>query len=298
MFVDLIRFEDFELDGRNYYLRRSGANLKMERIPMELLLLLVGRAGELVTREQIIEKLWGKDVYLDTENAINTAIRKIRLALGDDPAQPRFVQTVTGRGYRFIAEVVSQGSSAARKDLDGAQFVSTAAAQAGQNEGQVLKPPADQRSTGRNALSGSCPDTPDNGRRTDFALSARAKKRLALCASGDCRYVPFRSQLYLRAIEREVAARLELRADHQRWPRQAGTPVDRRAAAIFQRGDSESPDACAGFCVRRGDDGSFEPFGNPVPHGHRPEPKRGFGRIFKSWLDNPGSNKITKPPYR
>ncbi len=177
MFVDLIRFEDFELDGRNYYLRRSGANLKMERIPMELLLLLVGRAGELVTREDIIEKLWGKDVYLDTENAINTAIRKIRLALGDDPAQPRFVQTVTGRGYRFIAEVVSQGSSAARKDLDGAQSVPTAAAQSGQTEGQVLKPPADQRSPGRNALSGSSPGTPDNGRRTDFALSARAKKR-------------------------------------------------------------------------------------------------------------------------
>src|SRR5271165_5733794 len=111
MFVDLIRFEDFELDGRNYYLRRSGANLKMERIPMELLLLLVGRAGELVTREDITEKLWGKDVHLDTENAINTAIRKIRLALGDDPAQPRFVQTVTGKGYRFIARLTDSAPS-------------------------------------------------------------------------------------------------------------------------------------------------------------------------------------------
>jgi len=111
MSVDLIRFEDFELDARNYCLRRSGANLKLERIPMELLLLLADRAGELVTREQIIEKLWGKDVYLDTENAINTAIRKIRLVLGDDPAQPRFVQTVTGRGYRFIAEVARPSGS-------------------------------------------------------------------------------------------------------------------------------------------------------------------------------------------
>src|SRR5579871_75266 len=110
MQVDLIKFEDFELDGRNYSLRRSGANLKLERIPMELLLLLAGRAGELVTREQIIEKLWGKDVYLDTENAINTAIRKVRLALGDDPAQPRFVQTVTGKGYRFIARMAVSAS--------------------------------------------------------------------------------------------------------------------------------------------------------------------------------------------
>jgi DNA-binding winged helix-turn-helix (wHTH) protein len=129
MFADLIRFEDFELDARNYCLRRSGANLKLERIPMELLLLLVGRAGQLVTREQIIETLWGKDVYLDTENAINTAIRKIRLALGDDPAQPRFVQTVTGRGYRFIAEVIRQGSSAAGKDLARVQSLPAAAAQ-------------------------------------------------------------------------------------------------------------------------------------------------------------------------
>src|SRR5579863_2182828 len=88
--TDLIRFGDFELDARNYCLRRSGDNLKLERIPLELLLLLAGRAGELVSREEIIEKLWGKGVYLDTESAINTAIRKIRLVLGDDPAQPRF----------------------------------------------------------------------------------------------------------------------------------------------------------------------------------------------------------------
>jgi Tol biopolymer transport system component/DNA-binding winged helix-turn-helix (wHTH) protein len=98
-----IVFEDFDLDARNYRLRRSGQDVKLERIPLELLLLLADRAGEVVTREDIVERLWGKGVQLDTENAINTAIRKIRLALGDDPAHPRFVQTVTGKGYRFIA---------------------------------------------------------------------------------------------------------------------------------------------------------------------------------------------------
>ncbi len=98
-----ICFEDFNLDPRNYRLRRFGQDLKLERIPLELLLLLVQRPGELVTRQEIIEKLWGKGVHLDTENAINTAIRKIRLALSDDPAHPRFVQTVTGKGYRFIS---------------------------------------------------------------------------------------------------------------------------------------------------------------------------------------------------
>jgi Tol biopolymer transport system component/DNA-binding winged helix-turn-helix (wHTH) protein len=103
--MDPIRFEDFDLDARSFRLRRSGQDLKLERIPLELLLLLAGQPGSLVTREQIVEKLWGQGVHLDTENAINTAVRKIRLALGDDPVQPRFVQTVTGKGYRFIARL-------------------------------------------------------------------------------------------------------------------------------------------------------------------------------------------------
>jgi eukaryotic-like serine/threonine-protein kinase len=103
--ADLVRFEDFELDLRSYQVRRSGRTLRLERIPMEVLFLLVGRRGQLVTREEIIEKLWGKNVFLDTDNAINTAIRKIRQVLKDDSEQPRFIQTVTGRGYRFIGPI-------------------------------------------------------------------------------------------------------------------------------------------------------------------------------------------------
>jgi len=102
--------DDFELDPRAYELRRAGRSLKLERIPMELLLLLVEQHGQLVTRERIIEKIWGKDVFLDADTSINSAVRKIRQVLKDDPEQPRFIQTVTGRGYRFIApitEVVS-----------------------------------------------------------------------------------------------------------------------------------------------------------------------------------------------
>ena len=63
---------------------------------MELLLLLIEARGDLVSRDQILEKIWGKDVFLDTDNSINTAIRKIRRVLKDDPEQPRFVQTVVG----------------------------------------------------------------------------------------------------------------------------------------------------------------------------------------------------------
>jgi TolB-like protein/DNA-binding winged helix-turn-helix (wHTH) protein/Tfp pilus assembly protein PilF len=103
---DVIRFGDeLELDRRAYELRRSGRSLKLERIPMELLLLLVERRGELVSREEIIEKIWGKDVFLDTDSSINAAVRKIRQALKDDPERPLFVQTITGKGYRFVAAV-------------------------------------------------------------------------------------------------------------------------------------------------------------------------------------------------
>jgi TolB-like protein/DNA-binding winged helix-turn-helix (wHTH) protein/Tfp pilus assembly protein PilF len=99
------KFGEFELDCARYEVRRNGRTLKLERIPMELLILLAEKDGNVVSRQEIIERLWGKDVFVDTEHGINTAIRKIRLALRDDPEQPRFVQTVTGKGYRFVAEL-------------------------------------------------------------------------------------------------------------------------------------------------------------------------------------------------
>jgi Tol biopolymer transport system component/DNA-binding winged helix-turn-helix (wHTH) protein len=100
----VLQFGEFELDVRNHRLRRSGAELKLERIPMELLILLASRPGELVRREEIVQQLWGDEINVDTENAINTAVRKIRLVLGDDSSSPRFVQTISKRGYRFLAE--------------------------------------------------------------------------------------------------------------------------------------------------------------------------------------------------
>lgn len=104
--ADLVKFgEGLELDRACYELRRSGRALKLERIPLDILFLLVERRGQLVSREDIIEKIWGKDVFLDTDSSINGAIRKIRHALKDDPENPAFVQTVTGKGYRFIALV-------------------------------------------------------------------------------------------------------------------------------------------------------------------------------------------------
>jgi len=108
---EIIKFEGFELDLSTYELRRAGRVLKLERIPMEVLLLLIEQREQLIAREQIVERVWGHGVFLDTDNSINGAIRKIRQVLKDDPERPRFIQTVTGRGYRFIAPVASDGQS-------------------------------------------------------------------------------------------------------------------------------------------------------------------------------------------
>ncbi|HEY1424702.1 MAG TPA: winged helix-turn-helix domain-containing protein [Candidatus Acidoferrum sp.] len=89
------------LDIDRYELTCGNKPIRMERLPMDLLILLVGASGRLISRDEIIERLWGKDVFFDTDNGINTAIRKIRRALGEDPEKPQYIETVQGKGYRF-----------------------------------------------------------------------------------------------------------------------------------------------------------------------------------------------------
>jgi len=101
----LLKFGEFSLDCARYELRKGQSVLKLEKIPMELLILLVESEGRLVSREEIEEKIWGKGVFVDAEHGINTAVRKVRQTLGDDPDEPKFVQTVQKKGYRFVAEV-------------------------------------------------------------------------------------------------------------------------------------------------------------------------------------------------
>ena len=103
-----VRFGDFELDRESYQLRRQGSAVRMESLPFRLLLLLVERRGEVVGRSVIEEALWGKDVFVDVEQGINTAIRKIRQALRDRTEQPRYLQTLVGRGYRFLGADVTE----------------------------------------------------------------------------------------------------------------------------------------------------------------------------------------------
>jgi TolB-like protein/DNA-binding winged helix-turn-helix (wHTH) protein/Tfp pilus assembly protein PilF len=106
---DTENHDELELDLQRYELRRGGRVLRLEKIPMELLIFLVENKDRLVGRETIIERLWGKDVFLDTEQGINTAVRKIRQALRDDPELPKFLQTVVGKGYRFVGHIAVIG---------------------------------------------------------------------------------------------------------------------------------------------------------------------------------------------
>jgi DNA-binding winged helix-turn-helix (wHTH) protein/tetratricopeptide (TPR) repeat protein len=96
---------EVELDLGRYELRRSGRRVKLETKPMELLIFLVGRRNQMVSREEIVKKLWRSSLFIDTERNLNNIIRKIRTALGDDSGKPRFLETVVGKGYRFIGPV-------------------------------------------------------------------------------------------------------------------------------------------------------------------------------------------------
>jgi len=98
-----IRFDDFELDYGRFQLSRRGAPVRLEGLPLQLLMFMVDKRGQLVTRDQISCELWSRDVFVDVEQGINTAIRKVRRALGDDADEPQYLQTVVGRGYRFVA---------------------------------------------------------------------------------------------------------------------------------------------------------------------------------------------------
>ena len=102
------RFGDFEANRQRYQLRCGNRAVKLERIPLELLFLLLEHSGKLVDRERIVARLWRDESFLDTERSINTAIRKLRKALEDDPRHPHFIETVVGKGYRFVAPLLAE----------------------------------------------------------------------------------------------------------------------------------------------------------------------------------------------
>jgi TolB-like protein/DNA-binding winged helix-turn-helix (wHTH) protein/tetratricopeptide (TPR) repeat protein len=110
-----VGFGDFELDLRTGELRRHGVSLDLPPQPAKILVLLVGRAGEVVTRRELAEQVWGDDTFVNFDQGLNFAIRQIRAALGDDSETPRFIETLPKRGYRFIATIRKKDVSPAAK---------------------------------------------------------------------------------------------------------------------------------------------------------------------------------------
>jgi DNA-binding winged helix-turn-helix (wHTH) protein len=106
----IVRFGTFEADLSARQLRKSGVRIKLQRQPFEILAMLLERPGELVTREDVQQRLWPTDTFVDFDHGVNTAINRLREALGDSAENPRFIETVPRRGYQFIAPIESHAS--------------------------------------------------------------------------------------------------------------------------------------------------------------------------------------------
>jgi len=100
-----IHFSIFELDLRAGELRRNGSRIRLQEQPFQVLLSLLERPGEVISREELRSKLWPADTFVDFDHSLNAAVRRLRDALGDSADTPRFVETVAPRGYRFIAPI-------------------------------------------------------------------------------------------------------------------------------------------------------------------------------------------------
>jgi DNA-binding winged helix-turn-helix (wHTH) protein len=100
-----VRFDVFEVDLRAQELYKGGRRIKLQVQPFQVLAMMLERPGEVVTREEMQKRLWPADTFVDFDHSVNTAIKKLRQALGDDKKKPRFVETLPKRGYRFLATV-------------------------------------------------------------------------------------------------------------------------------------------------------------------------------------------------
>src|SRR5688572_32888782 len=103
------RFGTFEVDVRARELRKGGIRIRLQDQPFEILMMMLERPGDVVTREELRQGLWPAGTFVDFEHSLNAAIKRLRAALGDDADNPRFVETLHRRGYRFIASVETNG---------------------------------------------------------------------------------------------------------------------------------------------------------------------------------------------
>src|SRR5580698_8727263 len=121
----MIRFGVFELDLRSGELQKQGRKIRLEGQPVQVLMCLLENPGELVTREELHRKLWPADTFVNFEHGLNAAVKRLRQALNDSAGNPRFVETLPRRGYRFIAPIQTVAAS---EDVSGVNMVNDVAA--------------------------------------------------------------------------------------------------------------------------------------------------------------------------
>ena len=156
----IFRFGVFELNEASGELRKEGIRIKLHSQPFQVLVMLLERPSELVTREEMRQRLWGDDTIVDFDHGLNTAVNKIREALCEVASQPRYVETISGRGYRFIAAVtvaepVSRSSAA---------LSATVASVASAEKSEEAVPGKDTPETSPRTLLAAPRDLPDASR--------------------------------------------------------------------------------------------------------------------------------------
>lgn len=136
---NLLRFDAFEVDLRAGELFKAGRKIKLQEQPFQVLAMLLERPGDVVTREEMQKRLWPADTFVDFDHSMNTAIKKLRQALGDDKKKPRYVETLPKRGYRFLGTVKRPTASAIEPAADAARVLKTKAIRGSSWVGRVAK---------------------------------------------------------------------------------------------------------------------------------------------------------------
>ena len=136
---NLLRFDAFEVDLRAGELYKGGRKIKLQEQPFQVLAMLLERPGDVVTREEMQKRLWPADTFVDFDHSLNTAIKKLRQALGDDKKKPRYVETLPKRGYRFLGTVKRPAAPALEPPADAVRVSKTKAAAGTSWVGRVAK---------------------------------------------------------------------------------------------------------------------------------------------------------------
>jgi DNA-binding winged helix-turn-helix (wHTH) protein len=123
--ANLVKFDVFEVDLRAQELYKGGRRIKLQVQPFQVLAMMLERPGEVVTRDELQKRLWPADTFVDFDHSVNTAVKKLRQALGDDIKKPRFVETLPKRGYRFLATVKGTVAALPAQAVASASPVST-----------------------------------------------------------------------------------------------------------------------------------------------------------------------------